>query len=384
MIWTFPIDVMLDITTRCNAGCPQCHRTDPKGLNKASWLPDIVWSLEQFKQAFPEKIAKHIYNFDFCGTWGDCLTNQDILPIVKYIREVSPEAYICINTNGSLRNDKFWWELGVAGDKNLSVVFCVEGTTQEMHQNYRQFTFLDKIFNNMDMLANTPARIRTQTLVWKHNEKHLDEIEKMCLEHGSIRHHFVATDRWHDKDKLEFSFKDKPGVLEKTSPNWQKTFRQTHQEEKLAGYTALYKEKKEDENRPDYVRIDRRRFTKQEVGKSSKKLMKQLTKKIKKEKIVCEWGNKNKVVINPDGQVLPCCYFCNPHFYNKNDPEVRKWFIEHPIMQEYQKYQNELNVFTANLIDIINHKWYLTILPDSWNSDKPIHQCEKYCRKCNV
>ena len=35
------------------------------------------------------------------------------------------------------------------------------------------------------------------------------------------------------------------GVLEKTSPNWQKTFRQTHQE------------KKEDENRPDYVRIDR-------------------------------------------------------------------------------------------------------------------------------
>ena len=372
MIWSFPIDVMLDITTRCNAGCPQCHRTDPMGLNKASWLPDINWSLEEFKQAFPEKIAKHIYNFDFCGTWGDCLTNQDILPMVKYIREVSPEAYICINTNGSLRNDKFWWELGVTGDKNLSVVFCVEGTTQEMHQNYRQFTFLDKIFNNIDMLSNTPAKIRTQTLVWKHNENHLDEIEKMCLEHGSRRHHFIATDRWHNKSKLEFSFKNKSGVLEKTSPNWQKTFRQTH------------REKKEDENRPDYVRIDRRRFTKQPVKDYVKKRMKQLAKKAKTEKITCEWGVKNKVVINPDGQVLPCCYFCNPHFYNKQDPEVRKWFIEHPVMQEYQKYQKELNVFTASLIDIITHKWFQTILPDSWNTNRPVHQCEKFCGKCYV
>ena len=139
------------------------------------------------------------------------------------------------------------------------------------------------------------------------------------MEHGSTRHHFVATDRFNSRgtDKLEFSFKGKKGVLEKTSPNWQETFRQTHQE------------KKEDENRPDYVRLDRRRFTKGgKVGTSSKKIIEQLANKTKTKKIVCEWGVKNKVVINPDGQVLPCCYFCNPHFYNKNDPEVRKWFIE--------------------------------------------------------
>ena len=54
-MWRFPINAMIDITTRCNAGCPQCHRTDPMGLNKASWLPDIVWNLEQFKQALISK-----------------------------------------------------------------------------------------------------------------------------------------------------------------------------------------------------------------------------------------------------------------------------------------------------------------------------------------
>lgn len=376
IMWKFPLDIMLDVTTRCNAGCPQCHRTDPMGLKKASWLPDINWTLEDFRKALPEKLCKHIYNFDFCGTWGDCLTNPDILPMVKYIKEnADPEVSICINTNGSLRNEEFWWDLGVAGGKNLQVVFCVEGTTQEMHQNYRQFTFLNKIFDNMDTLALTKAVIRTQTLVWKHNEKHLPEIEKMCLDHGSIRHHFVATDRWHGTDrKLDFTIKGEPGVLEATSPDWQKSFRQTHQE------------RKEDENRPDYTRIDRRRFTTQKVkvGEGEKKLMKKLSDTSQGCKIVCEWGVRNKVVINPDGQVLPCCYFCNPHFFNKNDPEVRKEFVNHPIMKEYKKYEPELNVFTADLMDIINHKWFQEILPDSWNSPEPVKQCSRYCKKYDL
>ena len=376
MIWELNalkhLEAMVDITTRCNAGCPQCHRTNPLGLKKTDWLPDINWSLKQFKQALPGHIIKHMKIIDFCGTWGDAVVNNDLLSMIKYIKKENPECIICINTNGSLRNEQFWWDLGVAGGKNLQVVFCVEGTTQEMHENYRQFTFLDKILANMDILSNTPATIRTQTLVWKHNEHCLPEIEKLCMDHGSVRHHFVATDRWHDGDKLEFSIKGKPGVLEATSPDWQKTFRQTHQE------------RKEDENRPDYTRIDRRRFTTQKakVGDGEKKLMKKL-EDTSQGKIVCEWGARNKVVINPDGQVLPCCYFCNPHFFNKNDPKIRRQFIDHPIMKEYKIYEKELNVFTANLMDIINHKWFQSTLQDSWSKTKPVYQCEKFCGKCN-
>ena len=70
-MWIFPIDLKLDITTRCNAGCPQCHRTNLTGLKAHEWLPDIVWSLDQFKRAFPVQVAKHIYNYNICGTWGD-------------------------------------------------------------------------------------------------------------------------------------------------------------------------------------------------------------------------------------------------------------------------------------------------------------------------
>ena len=44
------LDVFLEISTFCNAGCPQCHRTNPDGLDKADWLPLVNWNIEQFKK----------------------------------------------------------------------------------------------------------------------------------------------------------------------------------------------------------------------------------------------------------------------------------------------------------------------------------------------
>ena len=201
-MWRFPIDLKLDITTRCNAGCPQCHRTNLTGLKAHDWLPDIVWSLEQFKRAFPVKVAKHIYNYN--------------------IRLVNPEAHISVNTNGSLRNEDWWWEFGLIGGENLHVVFAVEGTTQKMHERYRQFTFLDKILKNMEMLSNTKARIRVDTLVWKHNENHLDEIEKLVMDHGATKHNRILTDRWEGRDEMSFFTGKETATLGKAGVDFSK------------------------------------------------------------------------------------------------------------------------------------------------------------------
>ena len=353
-------DVMIDITTRCNAGCPQCHRTDLNGLKKQSWLPNISWDLKTFKKAYPENVIKRLRVADFCGTWGDPIVNNNIIDMVKYIRDTNNETKININTNGSMRNDKFWWNLGVAGDKNLMVVFAIEGINQKMHKVYRQNTYLEKILNNMNILSNTKAKINTLTLIWKHNEDYLDEIEKLCVEHGSSTCKVKITDRFGNTKELKFTKTDgTKEVLRKTG----ETF----------------------EDKDELIVLNRRRFVRKKkyMGTTDKKLIEKIRKSKQVMKIVCEWGEKNKVVVNPDGQVLPCCFFSNPHFYNKQVPEVRKWFIEHPVMQEYQKYEKELNVFNSNLIDILKHKWFQSTLQDSWSKTKPVYQCEKFCGKCN-
>ena len=373
-MWRFPIDIKLDITTRCNAGCPQCHRTNLTGLKAHEWLPDIVWSLDQFKRAFPEKVAKHILHWNICGTWGDPLTNNDLLDIARYIRQVNPEAHISINTNGSLRNEDWWWEFGIVGGKNLHVVFAVEGTTQKMHERYRQFTFLDKILKNMEMLSNTPARarIRVDTLVWKHNENHLDEIEKLVMDHGATKHNRILTDRWEGRDEMSFFTGKETATLGKASVDFSKE-EKTYNKREADCFTD---DEGTEKKFGDFIK----QTTKLTVLDSK------MVKKIRKEKkiidITCKWQKANKLEIESSGQVLPCCYFSNPYFLDKNSPSKKNSFMEHPIMIEYEKYKKELNIFTANLLDIVNHKWYTETLPNSWNAVNPVWSCQKHCGKC--
>ena len=210
------LKVAIDITTRCNAGCPQCHRTDINGCVTRKDLPDINWSLEDFKKACPPEVIRNIQNFNFCGTWGDPVTNNELPDMVRYIKESSDNCWIGISTNGSLRNKKWWKKLGNIGGYKLNVIFAVEGITQEMHELYRRFTFLDKILENMQVLSKTNAIVHTQTLIYKHNQDFLLDIEKMCKLNGSTEHIYIVTDRFEDKDSLIYKVKDKEYVLEKS------------------------------------------------------------------------------------------------------------------------------------------------------------------------
>ena len=210
------LKVAIDITTRCNAGCPQCHSTDINGCITKKDLPDITWSLEDFKKAYPPEVIRNINNANFCGTWGDPVTNNELLDMISYIKKSSSNCWITINTNGSLKNKKWWTKLGKIGGHRLNVVFAVEGITQEMHELYRRFTFLNKILENMQALSKTNATIHTQTLVYKHNQDFLSDIEDMCKLNGSIKHIHLLTDRFEDKDSLIYKVKDKEYVLEKS------------------------------------------------------------------------------------------------------------------------------------------------------------------------
>lgn len=173
----------VDLSTYCNAACPQCHRTNPDGLDKTGWLPLIQWSLEDFKKAFPLNRLSHYRRFEFCGTWGDPVMAKDLDLIIEYIIKNS-DAQIQINTNGSIRDDEWWWNLGVLGGKRLEVWFDVDGIDQEMHSLYRQKTDLKKTLDNIESYCATGALSRAMVIVFKHNQDYLWEIEELLREKG--------------------------------------------------------------------------------------------------------------------------------------------------------------------------------------------------------
>ena len=102
--------------------------------------------------------------------------------------------------------------------------------------------------------------------------------------------------------------------------------------------------------------------------------------------IKCRWLEKGRIVVNPDGQVHPCCYFANFNYIAKNtDPEGyrKNWdgTSNHSIMSEYEKDRDDLNVNNKSMKEILSHKWYSKSLPDSWKEQDTRHEiCIRFCQ----
>lgn len=319
------LQVFLSLTNLCNANCPQCNRTNESKLKAWDNLPLVDWSIDQFKKAFPKKVLKHIKLIKFCGTWGDPLMCKDLLKIVEYVI-FNSKTHININTNGSLRNDDFWWELGCIGQKRLRVTFDIDGINQEMHSKYRVNTFLDKILDNMLVFTQTPAITYTQTIVFKHNQNYLKEIKELCFEHGSIHHDNTVSNRFIG-DKFEY----KDGILEK----------------------AVF---------------DKNIKTRPTVGSKRTECVK------------CSWAEDNIININPDGSVMPCC-FIDTRYYEykyKFGPLANEHHLfKHSTITEY--IEEDHNVFKHSLIDIIDNSKYLNKTLPRDIKEKPYSACIKNC-----
>ena len=128
----------------------------------------------------------------------------------------------------------------------------------------------------------------------------------------------------------------------------------------------------------------------------------------------CKWiEDDEQMLVQPDGQVLPCCYLSNYFSKDKTPPVPKKetsngkinstwvnknyreiedqlyniklvnWqFNNEYIIQEYDKRKKKLNIFTNDLEDILDNEWFVEILPKSWEDPNKIAApCRNICTK---
>lgn len=223
----------VDMCTHCNAGCPQCHRTDaskdmfntssnpPRSVGKVDWLPLVQWDLDKFKKAFPVDTLRRYRAFEFCGTYGDPIMAKDLKEIIEYVLKFTINTLIQVNTNGGIRSEKWWSDLGLIGMDykspetgwaRLTITFDVDGTTQEMHAKYRQKTNLEKIKKNIKAYCDTGSRATAYVVVFKHNQDYMHDIEDMVKELGIIDVYFQESNRFHEGDS--FIFTDEHGKVD--------------------------------------------------------------------------------------------------------------------------------------------------------------------------
>ncbi len=202
----------LDICTNCNAGCPECHRTDIEsgGLGKIEWLPLISWTFDEFKTAYPPDFIKKVHEWDICGTWGDPAMCKDLFQIVEYIIDNRPDVALSIDTNGSVRSKSWWKKLGELSRKMdpdvrpLRADFAIEGINQEMHSAYRRKTHLNKVLANMQSFVEGGGFATAMVVIHKHNQNYLQEIKDLSMEYGATEAWFCESNRFENGPKFEF------------------------------------------------------------------------------------------------------------------------------------------------------------------------------------
>jgi hypothetical protein len=91
-----------------------------------------------------------------------------------------------------------------------------------------------------------------------------------------------------------------------------------------------------------------------------------------------------RILVNPDGQVWPCCYFCNKTYRGEHTGKFDEWF-HHPEEELFHKYyanKEDLNLQNKTMEEILNHEWFTKDLPESWEKEETrVEQCRRFCEQ---
>ena len=352
--WREPYNIVLDTTTYCNAKCPQCHRTNSSEGAKLSFqgkvtknLPLLHVPLEKIKKAFSPNVLKRCRDIQLCPTWGDHMMHKHASEIIEYFLSSDKYVTVSVNTNGSMRDELYWWKVcsqavkykSKYGIRRLRITFDIDGINQEMHNLYRRNTNLQKILNHMKVCSEFKdyVIVRTQTVLFKHNQDYLKEIEELCKSYGSISHSSVISDRFYDnqsQDENAYHFYDennKKQTLHRVTDEWKDNFKE------------------------DGALITRGTLNE------------------RTETPTCNWSLTNSLNINFDGNVWPCCFFGNVAIMNKDN-----WKKQHKFIKKYYDYNN--NIYETNIEDILRNDWWKE-LPYVIESENPVRQCIRQCTK---
>lgn len=183
--------VHLEISTRCNAACPDC----PRNFRGVDIFADVTYpvldmKLDQARKIFPVEFVQQLDNILINGNYGDFVTASDGLKIVEYFKESNPNINIEISTNASAR-PKIWTRLGELG---VTVDFRLDGL-KDTHYLYRQNTDWDLIIDNAKKFIAAGGKAVWAMIKFKHNEHQIAACEQLSRELGFSKFWLVDNGR---------------------------------------------------------------------------------------------------------------------------------------------------------------------------------------------
>jgi MoaA/NifB/PqqE/SkfB family radical SAM enzyme len=270
--------IHLEISTRCNAACPDCPR-NLRGVDVVEDYPLHDMRLEEAKQIFPPAFVKQLWEVYINGNLGDMVTARDALGIIEYFKECNPNLRIYASTNAGAKTEKFWQRLA---ELRVEVFFCIDGL-KGTHELYRQNTQWDTVIRNARAFISAGGNATWKMIKFDHNLTEEDACRELAIELGFKKFQYI------DHGRNAFPVFDNKGTFKHDIG--------THSQPR--DFQVLHFHREE----------NKREFKIPEFNKTP---------------IKC-WSKENRsVYVTATGEVYPCCWmgFFPGKMYHQGNEEI--------------------------------------------------------------
>lgn len=351
------------ITSLCNAGCPMCARhIDGTSIVKPD-LPMRSISIDDFIQ-IAEDIGPHTrkINCNLCGTIGDPIAHPQIEKIINY----SAENYkvVTLDTNGSLRDTKFWTRLGEKhqqvlkqgnGRRGIEVNFSIDGL-EDTNQLYRINTDYNKIIDNAQAFINAGGKAIWKFIIFEHNQHQVNEAKQRADDMGFAEFSTLVSSRFRLNTGEAISV---DSYKKKVNAPSREKVEQTQDKQFNLKASDKYSNK---EVADWYIKFAKPGNQEKELAEATYD-------------INCKSIDKGYLYIDEIARLWPCCHFhggLTGHTFTKFWADIEK---------QFGKDFNSLRTSTIN--ELLDHEYFKEYLPNSWTNPQEYKLCKKCVQVCD-
>ena len=205
---TRPYSFHVELTDKCNAGCPMCPRTDHLNGCRAdrSVVRNVELSLPDFEAHFTDAFCARVSEVIFGGAYGDPLAAPDLLEITEHL--TARGVRVATATNGSLRKPEWWARMGRAMRRTGSRLELHIDGLADTNPLYRVNTRFEKIMENARAYIATGARAEWHFIIFRHNQHQIEEAWRLSREMGFESFVLIDTVRFGPDGRFRYVMPD--------------------------------------------------------------------------------------------------------------------------------------------------------------------------------
>lgn len=331
--------LQIEISSYCNSACPQCPRNFFGGRT-IDTLPLKKWSLNDFQTAFTEDFLKQLTQIYFCGTYGEPLTNSNLVNICEYVKHINSNIKLGIHTNGGIGSSDTFCRLAGIVD---FVAFGIDGLEDTNHI-YRKHVIWKKLITNARAYIDAGGHAIWDYIVFEHNQHQVKIAKKLSQQLGFAEFNVKKTSRFLNR---KHKYTESIDVYNQNGTVDYQIKIPSNTEYVNQGYAMLNKN------------FDLHKYS--------------LETDIK-----CNAYRIKEIYVGADGYVFPCGWL-HDRLYGPEITDTEDYKKMHTLF-DLAGGKQFANIFFTDLEMIVNKTWF-PIIANSWSNESRLSRCGIMCGK---